>query len=192
MRHTITGNNEELVVIGQLMDCHIGECGHNLLLGGQLGALLELEVTNGTGQGEIAIDTSEVDEATRGANTCLLAYGVGISKALEGNDQGKKEGKKNKYSPSFCGLWSNERGFARPLTPSTDRESPALAYHRVSHRTSTGSFRPHTTQILFLEIMLVEAVQPDTSSSYFGSALVRKEIPPKSIRNPRHPTNLPE
>jgi hypothetical protein len=32
------------------------------------------------------------------------------------------------FSPSFCGLWSNESGFARPLTPRTVRESPALPY----------------------------------------------------------------
>ena len=29
--------------------------------------------------------------------------------------------------PSFWGLWSNDKGFARPLTPNTVLESPALA-----------------------------------------------------------------
>jgi hypothetical protein len=43
------------------------------LLGGELGALLELKVTDGTGQSEVAVDTAEVDEATRGTNTSLLA-----------------------------------------------------------------------------------------------------------------------
>lgn len=55
------------------MHCHIGVGSHNLLFGGQLGALLELKVTDGTGQGEVAIDTAEVDEATRGTDAGLLA-----------------------------------------------------------------------------------------------------------------------
>jgi len=33
---------------------------------------------------------------------------------------------KRMYVPSFCGLWSNDSGFARPLTPKTVLESPAL------------------------------------------------------------------
>jgi hypothetical protein len=30
------------------------------------------------------------------------------------------------FSPSFCGLWSKDKGFALPLMPRTDRESPEL------------------------------------------------------------------
>ena len=55
------------------MNGHIGVCGDNLLFGGKLGALLEFKVTDGAGQGEVTIDTAEVDEATSGADTGLLA-----------------------------------------------------------------------------------------------------------------------
>lgn len=55
------------------MHCHIGVGSDDLLLGGKLGALLELKVTNGAGQGEVTVDTAEVDEATRGTNSGLLA-----------------------------------------------------------------------------------------------------------------------
>jgi hypothetical protein len=43
---------------------HIWEGGHNLLFGGQVGALLEVKVTNGAGEGKIAVDTAKVDKAT--------------------------------------------------------------------------------------------------------------------------------
>jgi hypothetical protein len=73
IRHTVASNNQELIVIGQLMHRHIGVGSHDLLLGGELGALLELKVTDGTGQSEVTVDTAEVDEATRGTNASLLA-----------------------------------------------------------------------------------------------------------------------
>ena len=56
------------------MNSHIGVCGNDLLLGGKLGTLLEFEVTNGAGQGEVTVDTAEVDETTGSADTSLLAY----------------------------------------------------------------------------------------------------------------------
>lgn len=37
-------------------------------------------------------------------------------------------GAEMKCVPSFWGLWSKDRGFARPLTPKTLRESPAFAW----------------------------------------------------------------
>ena len=57
------------------MHRHVRERSHYLLFGRQLGTFLELKVTNGTGQGQVAIDTSEVDEATGGADTGFLACG---------------------------------------------------------------------------------------------------------------------
>ncbi len=53
-------------------DIRIGS--NNLLFRRKFGAFLELEVPNGTRQGEIAIDTAEVNEATCGANSSFLAY----------------------------------------------------------------------------------------------------------------------
>jgi hypothetical protein len=52
---------------------HIGVCGNDLLFGGKLGALLKFEITDSAGQGEVAIDATEIDEATSGADTSLLA-----------------------------------------------------------------------------------------------------------------------
>lgn len=64
------------------MHSDIWVCGNDLLLRGKLGALLEFEVTNGTRQGEVAIDTAKVDEATGGTDTSLLAYCGGLAEAL--------------------------------------------------------------------------------------------------------------
>lgn len=50
------------------------------------------------------------------------------------------------YLPSFTGLWSNDSGFARPLTPRTDLESPAFACNRSICFISTmriGANLPH-------------------------------------------------
>ena len=60
----------------------VGESGDDLLLRGQIGALLEFEITNGTREGEVAIDTAKVDETTGGADTSLLAYCGGLAEAL--------------------------------------------------------------------------------------------------------------
>lgn len=50
----------------------IGESGHDLVLGGQLGTLLELEIANGTRQGEVTVNSAKVDEATSCCNAVLL------------------------------------------------------------------------------------------------------------------------
>ena len=51
----------------------VGESSNNLLLRGEIGALLELEVTYRAGQGEVAVHAAKVDEASRGLDTCLLS-----------------------------------------------------------------------------------------------------------------------
>jgi len=56
------------------VNCHIGIGCDNLLFRRELGALLELEITNGPGQGQITIDSTKVDEATGGADTSFLAF----------------------------------------------------------------------------------------------------------------------
>lgn len=60
------------------MNRHIWVCGDDLLFGGKLGALLEFEVTDGTGQGKVAVDTTEIDKATSSADTGLLALILGL------------------------------------------------------------------------------------------------------------------
>ena len=52
----------------------VGVSGDNLVLGGQLGALLEFEVSNGARQSQVAVDAAKVDETTGGSNAVLLLY----------------------------------------------------------------------------------------------------------------------
>lgn len=54
---------------------NVGVSGHDLLLGGKLGALLELEIADGSRESEVAVDPSEVDETTSGGDPCLLTWG---------------------------------------------------------------------------------------------------------------------
>lgn len=61
------------------MNGHIGVCGDDLLFGRELRALLEFEVTDSTGQGKVAIDTAEIDEATSSRDTGLLACSNSLS-----------------------------------------------------------------------------------------------------------------
>lgn len=70
---TVTSQNQKLVLFGQLMLINIGECGDNLVLGRELSALLEFEVTDGTGQSQVAIDTAKVDETTSGSDSVSFA-----------------------------------------------------------------------------------------------------------------------
>ena len=90
---TVTGKHNKLVVVGKVVDSHIGVGGDNLLLRREIGALLELKVTDGTGQGEVAVDATKVDKATSGANSCLLAC-LRVSKV-------RNRGAENRNAPSF-------------------------------------------------------------------------------------------
>lgn len=53
---------------------NIRERGDDLLLRGELGALLELEITNGTRQSKIAIDTAEVNKPSCSYDAVLLVW----------------------------------------------------------------------------------------------------------------------
>ena len=55
------------------MHSDVGIGSDDLLLRRQLGALLELEVTNGPRQGQVAVDTAKVNETTSSADTGFLA-----------------------------------------------------------------------------------------------------------------------
>lgn len=57
---------------------NIRESSDNLRLWGEFSNLLELEVTNGAGQGKIAIDTAKIDETTSGNDTVLLSLELGL------------------------------------------------------------------------------------------------------------------
>jgi hypothetical protein len=70
---TITCNHQELVILVDVVDLDVREGGDYLLLGREVGALLELKVTYRTRQGKVAVDAAEVDETT----SCLDARFLG-------------------------------------------------------------------------------------------------------------------
>lgn len=115
---TVTCNDQKLVILIDIVYLNVWEGGDYLLLGREVGALLELEVAYRTRQGEVAVHAAKVDEAACCLNTGLFGWGL---LALYNS-------RRACCIPSFCGLWSKDRGFARPLTPRTVLESPALAY----------------------------------------------------------------
>lgn len=70
---TVACNNQKFIIIGKLVDNNVGVCGNDLLLGSKLCALLEFEIANGSGEGQVAVDPSKVDETAGSGDSCLLA-----------------------------------------------------------------------------------------------------------------------
>lgn len=70
---TVTGNDEKLVVIGDLVHHDVREGGHDLLFRREIGALLKLEIANGARQSQVPVDPSKVDEATGARDSRSLA-----------------------------------------------------------------------------------------------------------------------
>lgn len=58
------------------MNLDVRERSHYLLLGREIGALLELEVTDGTRQCQVAVDASKVDKASCGLDAGFLGCAV--------------------------------------------------------------------------------------------------------------------
>lgn len=71
---TVTCYDKEFVVVRDIVCHHVGKGCDYLLLRREVGALLEFEVANSAGQGEIAVDSTEIDKASSGADACLLTY----------------------------------------------------------------------------------------------------------------------
>lgn len=69
---TIASNDQELVIFADIMDLDVRIGGDYLLLRGKFGALLELKVSDGSRKSEVAVDTTKIDEATGGLDTCFL------------------------------------------------------------------------------------------------------------------------
>jgi len=69
---TITGNHEKLIIPTDFVRRHFRECSDNLLLRREVGALLELEVTDSSAQRKVAIDSAKVDETASCVYPCLL------------------------------------------------------------------------------------------------------------------------
>ena len=75
---TVTGNDDKLIIIRYIVNSNFRKGGDNLLLRREIRTLLELEITNGTREGKIAIDSSEIDESSCCADSCLLACGASV------------------------------------------------------------------------------------------------------------------
>lgn len=103
------------------MNGDIGESSDDLLLRRKVGALLEFKVSDGARKSQVSVDTAKVDETAGGAYPCFLAcrFRQWCSACMQKTWLA--------YVPSFWGLWSNDNGFALPLTPRTVLESPAFA-----------------------------------------------------------------
>lgn len=69
----VTSENQKFVLLSQLVFINIGECCDNLVLGRELSTLLEFEITDGTRQSQVAIDTTKVDETTSGSDSVSFA-----------------------------------------------------------------------------------------------------------------------
>ena len=70
---TIARNDKKLVVLRNFMSCHIGIGRDNLLFWGQVGALLELEIAQRAGQGQVSVDSAKVNKSTSCTNARLFA-----------------------------------------------------------------------------------------------------------------------
>jgi hypothetical protein len=78
LQQTIAGNDKELIVLSHLVNGHIRESSDDLLLRREICALLELKVTDGSAECEVAVHAAKVDEATCCANASLLALVLGL------------------------------------------------------------------------------------------------------------------
>jgi len=75
---TVTGDNNKLVIVRNVVDSDFWEGGDDLLLRWEVRALLEFEIANGARQGKVAVDSSEIDKSTCCANSCLFACSVSV------------------------------------------------------------------------------------------------------------------
>lgn len=71
-RLTIACDYQKFIIVGKFVDNDVGICSNDLLLGSKLCALLEFKIANGSREGQVAVDTSEIDETAGSGNSCLL------------------------------------------------------------------------------------------------------------------------
>jgi len=82
---TVTSNDDELVVVGNVVNGDLWKGSDDLLLRWEVGALLEFEIANGAREGEVAVDSAKVDKSTGCANSCLFACGVSVDEMQDLN-----------------------------------------------------------------------------------------------------------
>jgi hypothetical protein len=73
-QRTIACNNQEFIIIADLMHDYIRVGSYYLLFRCKLSTLLEFKVSNSAGESEVAVDSTEVHEATSSSDTSLLAW----------------------------------------------------------------------------------------------------------------------
>lgn len=83
---TVTGNDQKLIVVGQVMNSDVRESGDDLLLRWKICAFLELEVSNGSRKSQVAVHTAKINKSTGGAYSCLLACIVSACTGQEAYD----------------------------------------------------------------------------------------------------------
>jgi hypothetical protein len=91
---TVTGNDQELVILANVVDLYIGKGGDYLLLGREFSTLLELKIANGSRQGEVAVHAAKVYKATCGLDAGFLGW----------DTSGFVHNHRLINAPSFCGL----------------------------------------------------------------------------------------
>ena len=76
-KHTVTSDNKKLVIVRYSMSNDIRVCGHYLLFRRKFCTLFELEIADRARKCQIAIDTSEINEASSSAYTRLFTCELG-------------------------------------------------------------------------------------------------------------------
>ncbi|KAH3676226.1 hypothetical protein WICPIJ_009186 [Wickerhamomyces pijperi] len=74
--NTITSQDYEFIVRGDFVFNDVWESGDDLFFSWQLSRLLEVKVTNGSGQGQVTIDSAHIDEPTCSTDSGMFTFVV--------------------------------------------------------------------------------------------------------------------
>lgn len=71
---TVTSDDQKFVLVRELVYANVRESSDNLAFWRQVGTFFELKISDGAGQRQVAIYSTEVDKTTSGGDTVLLDY----------------------------------------------------------------------------------------------------------------------
>lgn len=71
---TVTGYDEELVILGDIVRADIWKGSNNLLLRWQIGAFLEFKISYSPRKGKVAIDATEINKTSCLTYPCFFRY----------------------------------------------------------------------------------------------------------------------
>lgn len=100
-KHTITSDHKELIILCNFMRSYIRISSDNLLFRCEICALLKFEITQRTGQREVAIDSAIINETA--SSTYSSFFTCSPCEKLEWSFMGGGGGDWS-HEPSFCGL----------------------------------------------------------------------------------------